>query len=67
MEQTLNSSWQAVLKHAATTGSGNHDELYDQEGENVAVQEAIDPAEDVHKTRQVYHKIICLLQTLKTS
>lgn len=59
-------SWQAVLKHAATTGSRNHDQLYDQ-GVNVAVQEATDPAEDVHQTRQVYHKIICLLQTLKTS
>ena len=56
----------AVLKHAATTGSGNHDELNDQEGENVAVQEAIDLAEDVHQTRQEYHKIISLLQILKT-
>lgn len=63
MEQTLNSSWQAVLKQAATTGSGNHDKLYDQEGTNVAVQEAI----DVHQARQVYHKIICLLQTFNTS
>ena len=62
----LNSCLLAVLKHAATTGSGNHDELNDQEGENVAVQEAIDLAEDVHQTRQVYHKIISLLQTLKT-
>lgn len=67
MEQTLSSSWQAVLKHAATTGDGNYDELYHKEGENIAVQEAIDPAEDVHQTRQVYCKIICLLQTLKTS
>ena len=60
MEQTLNSSWQAVLKQAATTGSGNHDKLYDQ-GVNVAVQEAI----DVHQARQVYHKIICLLKPLR--
>lgn len=67
MEQTLSPSWQAILKHAPTTDSGNHDELYHKEGENVAVQEAIDPAEDLHQTRQVYCKIICLLQTLKTS
>ena len=67
MEQTLSSTWQAVLKHAATTGGDNYDELYHKEGENVVVQEAIDPAEDVHQTRQVYCKIIRLLQTLTTS
>ena len=52
----LNNYWQTALEHAILAGNSIHDQLFDKEGVNVTVEEAIDLAGDQCQVEQVYYE-----------
>ena len=54
--QNLNGKWQAVLQEAMRAGNEIHDELFDGEDVNVAVDDAIVAAGDLCQVDQLYRE-----------
>ena len=52
--QSINFHWQAALEKAIRDGNQLHDELFDQEGVIVTVEEGIELAGDQCQVRQIY-------------